>query len=244
MMERIITLKKISDINTYSTFDAYLVESVFSSYFQFVFEKEKLIESINEIHLLNKKIYLKADKILIEKEISLLTEYVDIFSLVDGVFFEDFAFVSFFEEKNIETDLIYYPFDAIGDKEDIKALLSFNIKRICVPVGKEYLLNDESLNAYLGYKAICIEPLFYTRRKILSLYDNVNGLRIDSKEYNLTEKTRTSIQKVIETDNGSMILLSDIHLYKQKQNVSFAIYDRTFIDDELFLSLLKEEDYE
>ena len=52
MMERIITLKQISDINTYSTFDAYLVESVFSSYFQFVFEKE----------------------------ISLLTEYVYVFS--------------------------------------------------------------------------------------------------------------------------------------------------------------------
>lgn len=243
-MERIITLKEINDINTYSTFDSYLVESIFSSYFQYVFKKDELLLLIDKIHSLNKKIYLKADKILIEKEIIQLDDYLEVFNLVDGIFFEDFAFVTYFKNNNIKTDLIYYPFDAIGDIEDIKAILSFNIKKVCVPVGKEYLLYNKDNKEFLGYKKIAVEPLFYTRRKILSLYDGVNDLKIDAEEYNISEKTRTSIQKVLETENGSLILLNEVKVNRSEEYASFVIYDRTFIAEETFINLLKEEEYE
>ena len=42
-MEKIISLKTVSDLNKYSSFDSYLVESVFSFASQYVFSKDELL---------------------------------------------------------------------------------------------------------------------------------------------------------------------------------------------------------
>ncbi len=230
-MEKIISLKNTSDINKYLTFDSFLVESKFSFASQYVFDINDLISLINIIHGFNKKIYLRADKILVEHELDELSDYIRIFELVDGVFFEDFCFVSFFIKNMIPTKLVYFPFDSIGDKEDLEAILSTRINKICIPFSKEYLLDKIDLS-YLGYKVLYREVLFNSRRKLLSLYNDVNDVIIDNHEYDIMEKTRSSVQKIVETKNGT-IILNDIKYNKLLIKPSFILIDTLFIDDKI-----------
>lgn len=238
-MEKIITLKRISDFDKYIHFDSFLIESVFSSFSQFVFNKEDILFILNKCHEFNKKLYLKADKILIESEIDSLNSYKQIFSLVDGLFFEDLSFITYFKKENINTELIYFPFDSLGDDFDLETLFEYGVSRICVPHGKNYLLNSKHLNK-LGYKSIYREVLFYTRRKLLSLYNEVNGLSILDKKYSMQEKTRTSTQSIVETPVGTLIL-SSIEQVDFNKDISFIVYDSSFIDDEEFDNLLEKE---
>ena len=237
-MEKIISLKSIDELRKYSMFDSYLVESIFSNAFQYVFSKEQLIELTDNIHLLNKKIYLRADKILIESEINELDSYLEVFSKVDGIFFEDFAFVTFFLNNNIKTELVYFPYDAIGDKEDVEAVFSSRIDRICLPYLKNYLLDKVDLSK-VGYRLISREVLFNTRRKILSLYNGVNDLSIKDNHYLMSEKTRTSIQEIIETNNGALIL-NDVQISDNKIDASFVLVDTLFVNDELVDEVIRK----
>ena len=139
-MEKIVYLKNINEIEKYIEFDSFLIESIFSSCYQNIFLLDDIHKLVKFAHNVNKKVYLRADKILIEKEIMLLKKNKDILNMVDGVFFEDFAFVDFFKENNIKTELIYFPYDAIGDKEDISAIMSMGIDKICLPSLKEELI--------------------------------------------------------------------------------------------------------
>lgn len=230
-MEKIISLKNTSDINMYLKFDSFLVESKFSFASQFVLDVDKIIDLTNKLHSINKKIYLRADKILVEHELDELNYYINVFKIVDGVFFEDFCFVSFFIKNMILTKLIYFPFDSIGDKEDLDAILSTRIDKICVPSSKEYLLDKSDLSC-LGYRILYREVLFNSRRKLLSLYNEVSDVIIDNVEFDIMEKTRSSVQKIVETKNGT-IILNDIKYKKLLIKPSFILVDTLFIDDKV-----------
>lgn len=236
-MEKIISLKTVSDLNDYENFDSYLVESVFSFASQYVFKGDELLDLINDIHSLNKKIYLRADKILVESEIDELNNYIEIFNKVDGIFFEDFAFVTLFLNNNIESQLIYYPYDALGDRKDVEAILSTRIDKVCLPYLKNYLLEKVDLSN-VGYRLISREVLFNTRRKILSLYNDINNVSIKENRYFMSEKTRTSIQEVIETRNGALIL-NDVNISDFNSDANFCLVDTLFVDEDKVNEVLK-----
>lgn len=225
-MERVYSYKINEDLNKYLDADAFLVETIFSCLMQYPYEADALKLVIKKIHSLNKKVYLRCERILLEEEANELIKNKDLFLEADGIFFEDFSFVTIFKERKDNFKLIYFPFEGISSLEEVNVLLNNDIDIVMIPHGKENLLNECKEYKKIGISSLYREVLFTSRRKLLSLKD------IDNKgEHLLKEKTRDTYQYIKETSTGTFIYSDIKKIENLEDKVEINLYDYILIEN-------------
>lgn len=202
-MERIYTYHNDIDLNNHSA-TGFLLETKFSALSINPLNDQKLIELIKKIHELNKLVYLRMDRVLLEEEVEELILKQDIYLLSDGIFFEDFAYITLFKNK---VKLIFFPFESISSGEEINTLLKYGINLVIIPHGKEKLFLKENNLQHVGLMVSYPNILFLSRKKLLLLK------YIDNSTYHLLkEDTRENHVKILETANGTIIYDKQIDL--------------------------------
>lgn len=232
-------IKSLERINEYNA-DLLILPTIFSTVCDFVVEIDKL--SLFD----NKNIALKLDKIITEDELLLLDDYIMQTKDYNIKFYiyADMSVYCILKKYNLEHKSVYFSKTINCSTNDIKQYNSLNIK--CL-VSTELTLDDlikicNLQNNFIytyGYFSI-----FYSKRKLLSLYKQYASLDYESqnKKYTLLEETREEHYPVIENKNGTFVYGSYIYLLfneieKLNKNNYFYI-DSTFIAEDDLLKIL------
>lgn len=225
-MERVYSFKDLNDIKKYKDADAFLVETSFSAYQQFSRDDKELEYIISYLRDNHKKVYLRCDRILLEEEAMAIKQNISLFEKADGIFFEDFAFVTLFKKRNKNLKLVYFPFEGISSIEDANTLLKCGIDKVILPHGKEKLLKSGQHYENIGISCLYQDVLFMSRRKLLSLKDVDN-----TKVHLIKENTRDSKQNILETKAGTIIFDEIKRIDNIHEDVDILLYDLILIKE-------------
>ena len=158
--------------------------------------------------------------------------------------YTDMSIYCILKKYNLEHKSVYFSKTINCSTNDIKQYNNLNIKSL---VSTELTLDDlikisNLQNNFIytyGYFSI-----FYSKRKLLSLYKQYASLDYESqnKKYTLLEETREEHYPVIENENGTFVYGSYIYLLfneieKLNKNNYFYI-DSTFIEEDDLLKIL------
>lgn len=216
-MMLISEIKNIDNINKYNLDGIIISYKPFSTTADFYASFEE-IEYINDYcHNNNIASILKVDKIIEQKEMDELYEFLDsVHPLsIDYYIFSDMAVLSYFKEKNMLNKLIYSAKTLICSYNDALFYSDMGIKVIVSneltleSIVKMSELDNIIIDGY-GYSNI-----FYSKRKLLSLYSEAKNLNknLKNKVLQIREETRKENQPIIENENGTFIYTSSKYLF-------------------------------
>ncbi|WP_434564315.1 DUF3656 domain-containing protein [Thermoanaerobacterium thermosaccharolyticum] len=115
------------------------------------FGEEELKEAVEYCHLRDKKIYITVNTLIFNKEIDLLTDYIDyLYKLnVDAIIVQDFGIVKLLREYYPEINIHASTQMTLSNLESIKAAKDAGIKRVVLP--RELTLKEiENIKANTG----------------------------------------------------------------------------------------------
>ncbi len=225
-MEKVYSYKNEKDLNRYQDANAFLVETNYSCFMQYPYKGDALKSIIEKLHKLNKKVYLRCERILLENEANELIKDKELFLTADGIFFEDFSYLIIFASRRPGFKLVYFPYEGISSLEEVDVILKNGVDDVIIPRGKENLLNENKIYKHVGISYVYREILFTSRRKLLSLKDIVN-----KGEHQLKEKTRDSLQYIKETSVGTFIYGDIKSLENSNYQAEILLYDYLLIEN-------------
>lgn len=210
------------------------------------FTKDELILAVEEIHRLNKAAILRVDKIIEEDEVEELSDFLDFLSYlkIDYYMFSDMFVLNYFMKRGEAGRLIYnaktlscsYNDCAFYNELGVKVILSNELTlEDIVSISQ---LPNIGLDGY-GYSSI-----FYSKRRLVSLYKDVKKLdrELENKQMFIKEQTREQAYPILQNDQGTHIFTSYKYLfYKELENVPnmflFHIQSK-FIEEEDLLQIV------
>ena len=145
----------------------------------------------------------------------------------------------------LSNKIIYNPETMITNYLDLGLLNECHFD--AYQLSSEITLNDikyayEKTNAPLIYYGFGHKIMFYSKRKLLSLYENKTGIKMPKEGY-LKEVTREDYMPVSENLNGTYILRSYvISLLDELDNLDYLKYlylDSNFVEFDKYTEVLK-----
>ena len=101
-------------------------------------------------------------------------------------------------------------------------------------------INDNSI----FYQIFGHRIMFYSNRKLVSLYEEKANIKVSNNHLYLKEATRDDYLPIIENENGTMIYRPYcISLLKEKDIISkfkYGYMESLYLDDDIFLKVLIE----
>ncbi len=235
----ITEIKSLNKINDYNV-DVLIIPTKYSTVCDFIVEFDQL-SLFN-----NKKIALKVDKIITEYEINELEEYIkdSINYNIEFYIFTDMSVYYLLKKYNLQEKAVYFSKTINCSCNDIIQYNKMNIK--CL-VSTELTIDDlvkisniENNFIYsYGYFSI-----FYSKRKLLSLYKQYANLDYESqnKKYTLLEETREEHYPVLENKNGTFVYGPYIYLlFKEIESLNKNNYfyiESTFLKEEDLIKVI------
>ena len=206
-----------------------------------------LDETISKLRKNNKKIILGLNKIYHPDDIKELDELLNKYQSDDiYYYFSDLGACNLAINKNLSSKIIYNPETMITNYLDLSILQSFNFD--AYQMSSEITLNDlklsyEKTNAPLIYFGFGHKIMFYSKRKLISLYSNKTNIDMPKEKGYLKESTRNDYIPITENLNGTYILRSYvISLIEDLDNLNFLKYliiDSNYISKDIYLKALK-----
>lgn len=153
---------------------------------------------------------------------ALVDKYNDLLFLAS-----DIGVLNIFKEKNMIEKLIYNPETMITNYLDLGLYNDMNLNAI--GVSSEITIDDlklmyEKTKAPIYYQGFGHRLMFYSRRKLLTLYSNKNNDNYPHEGF-LKEITREDYLPIIENSEGTLIYRSYlISLLKELEDLSFIKY--------------------
>ncbi len=231
-------LKSMNNIDKYNV-DVLILPTKFSAMHDFVVDFQQL-------YLFNKfQIALKMDKIISENEILELEEYIkeSISFPISYYIFTDMSIYYLLKKYNLDQKSVYFAKTINCSTLDILKYNNMNMK--CL-VSTELTVDDINKISNLENNFIYTYGffnMFYSKRKLLSLYKEYSKINYESKnkKYYLIEETRKEYYPVFENNNGTFIFSSYAYLlFKEiellNKNNYFYI-DSTFISEDDLIAI-------
>lgn len=231
-------LKSMNNIDKYNV-DVLILPTKFSAMHDFVVDFQQL-------YLFNKfQIALKMDKIISENEILELEEYIkeSISFPISYYIFTDMSVYYLLKKYNLDQKSVYFAKTINCSTLDILKYNNMNMK--CL-VSTELTVDDINKISNLENNFIYTYGffnMFYSKRKLLSLYKEYSKINYESKnkKYYLIEETRKEYYPVFENNNGTFIFSSYAYLlFKEiellNKNNYFYI-DSTFISEDDLIAI-------
>ncbi len=162
----------------------------------------------------NKKLFLSLNRIFHERE---LEKVYEIFSNplireIEGIYFSDLGLVEIAKKHNIISKLIYTPETLITNKFEVEALKDSNISSFTISneIVKEDIKDIISLiNVKLTIIGFGYISMFYSKRKLITLYNDSGEILTEYKDAYLVEETRKDKYPILEGEYGT-------HIYRSK----------------------------
>ncbi len=235
----ITELKSLDKINKYNV-DILMIPTIFSATSDFFVR-------IEDLQLFkDRKIALKLDKIIIEDELKELELFIKNTLNYDVSFyiFTDLCVYNILKKYHIEKKAVYFSKTINCSTFDIKHYNDLNIKCLVsteLPLEDLIKISDLENNFIYTYGYFNI---FYSKRKLLSLYKQYANLDYNpkNKKYTLLEETREEHYPVLENNNGTFVYSSYIYLLfseinKLNKNNYFYI-DSNFIEEKDLIKII------
>lgn len=170
---------------------------------------------IKKAHELNKKVFLNAMDVIMEKDVLVFFDLLKKVLTIsfDGVFYTDFAVLEMLSKLNYQGLKCYFPTTYITNAKDRDLLLNFNDIVLASPeVSKgelKEIVNENTAVILFGELA-----LFHSKRKLLSRYfeyrnfdEMYDSAKLDVPNYMIKEEFRQELYPVIEDDEGFHIFM-------------------------------------
>ena len=216
-------------------------------HFSLIYEDLNVDKAIKELKKASKTIILALNKIFTEDEINNAYEFLDKYKNEDVLFYiADLGLIKYAKDNNILNKMIYNPETMITNYLDLKVYMNFNLD--AYGISNEITINDlkeiyNQTKAPLFYLGFGKRLMFYSKRKLLSLYKEKYQKNFDMDNLYLKEETRDDKYKIIENDNGTMIYRSYfISLHKELDDLLFIKYfyvDPLDLDELVYLNAIK-----
>lgn len=244
-MEIVSSIYTNEELNEYISYiDAALL--MLPSY-SMVYENLLLDDAINKLRENNKKIILCFDKIMHPSDMKEVKPFILGFKEEKDIYFyvTDTGLLNYLLDLGLNKRIIYNPITMLCNAKDLSIFNSFGIS---LALSEEITLNDtidiynevkpELFMMTFGYRL-----MFYSKRKLVSLYGDKIGKNIPLDNLTLKEATRPDIMPIIENNNGTMIYRSYVlNLFKNLLNISFIKYcylDSLRINRDSYIKALK-----
>lgn len=196
-------------------------------------------------------IVLAINRIFMESELdeikSFVLKYKDYKFLVS-----DLGVVEIFKELSIQDRVIYDPDTLICNSSDLSVYNSYGFDAL--GMSNEILIDDVKVsfnrtNAPIFYQVFGRKLMFYSKRKLLSLYEEYKNIKFTKDNLSLVEEKRSYHIPIFENENGIYCFRHYfISLLKEMDSLSFLKYaffeTITLNDEEVFevLSSYKNND--
>ena len=258
-MEKVIAINKKEKLDKYKMFDSYLlVNKNFSSFHEYGLSNKDCINLVSKIHENKKKVYVLIDRVFFNDDLNKLKKFIKELEKYncDGYYFSDLGVYELFKEKNWIDKLIYFSQTQIVSTMELDSFLSLGIKTVFVSKDLPFKsLSNYQNNDKVGIVCFGYKNLFYSRRKLLSSYNDEYGLKKYSSKskYLIREQKRQQKNIIFEDRFGTYIFTDYIenHINEIEKFDSLGIktilFDDNFVEEELidkvinYLSFPKEK---
>jgi len=214
-MKILIELKNINRMDDYLGVDELILNTQYSMSPNPIYSKKEELEYIyNWCHKNNKKIIYRIDSIVSETNLKDVLNFINE-HLEFNFIYTDFAIFTYFKTLNRLNQLYYFAQTYLVNAADIEYYTSKQVK--CLMSNElslkeiQLIINGEK-NNLIGVLAYGYFPIFYTKRKLLTLYkEYIEGkyehhLQIDkNKVYDLKEELREEHYKIEELEDATLI---------------------------------------
>lgn len=212
------------------------------------------IDNINDVASLikdyKKEVYVLFNKMFTDFEIDELKEYIKTLNLnnIDGFIGADIGLLKVFKDLGIIGKFIYNPETLLTSYFDFNYFSDDNIKGAFS--SKEITL-DDVLNIgkekkyklfYFGHGNM---SMFYSKRRILSLFNEVSTISNPHNKYDISliESSRDEQFPILEDDAGTHIFRGEVlssldSIESLKEVVDYFVVDTLFKDDNYALSVI------
>lgn len=240
-MKIAVKINKLEDIYSIKA-DSYLLTSKnFSIRFYHEFSLLEIKKAKEYCQKNGKELGIIVNKIMFDEDLIKLSEYLNNLKKidVDKIYFADFSVFMLAKKLNIENKMVFFHETFIRNTYDIEAYKEMGIKHfVC---SKD--MNMESiirLNDKENMEIVCFgyAPIYYSKRKIVANFKNINNLNFDCNSYSLKIKELTRDEKypIIEQNNQTIVFNSKVLSYIDYMQ-ELSKYINVFIFDSLFFSV-------
>lgn len=141
----------------------------------------------------------------------------------------DLGIARILDEMHILSNAIYAPDTLVCNSSDLRILSDFGFNTISM--SNEIPINDviksyQETNANLMYQIFGRKIMFYSKRHLLDLYKEHNGLKFENENISLVEEKRSYHIPVFENENGFKCFRPyNISLINRLDELKFLKYD-------------------
>lgn len=210
---------------------------IFRTQFSGIINKDFSLGSLKNV---NKKIALNIDKILSQTELFDLNVFLKetIKYKVDYYIFSDWGAYEILQELDIKSQLIYNAKTICCSLNDVE---QYNALGVSCMVSTELTLEDiKAISNLENNMILCygFNNIFYSKRKLISLFSKYSNIKIPDNELMIVEETRNEDYPILENMNGTFIFTPYIYcLFKELNELNTH---NIFIINDLFINNIEE----
>lgn len=178
------------------------------------FSLEELIIAKEYLKEQNKIFILNLDFIATDKMLNSLKVFLTNF-LEDTLFLvADLGVYKILNDLKLFNKSIYYPRTLITNYADFNAFIDLGFKMVSpaleIPISDIKLINDKS-NNQMFFKAFGRNPMFVSKRRLISLYNTKMNSNIKTYDISLKEENRNELYPVTQNEHGTICYCSFVY---------------------------------
>ena len=187
---------------------------------------------------------LNIAKIYLENELEQAVEFIKKY-WEEKFIISDLGIFNFFKCQNHTEKVIYDAPTMICNSSDLSLLSAYNFDAISI--SNEITINDvieifNKTKASIYYQIFGRKLMFYSKRKLLSLYKKYRQLNFTNENLSLKEEKRSYLIPCFENETGFYCyrhyFISSLSNYKQLESLKYGFIETINLDIEALISLL------
>ena len=238
-MNLVTSIYKIEDINLLKDYLDYALINVpkYSINYKDI-DVDKAIKLCDENNI---KVILSINRIMHPGDLKNVEELINKYKNNDVLFYiADLGVLNILKKYDLLNKTIYNPETMITNYLDLKL---YSDMVLACGVSNEITLEDlknmyDKTNSNIFYQGFGLRLMFYSRRKLISLYGNKNNTTYPKENVYLREITRTDYMPIIENEENTLIYrpyyISLLDKLNELKFVKFLYIESFNIDMDLF----------
>lgn len=238
-MNLVTSIYKIEDINLLKDYLDYALINVpkYSINYKDI-DVDKAVKLCDENNI---KVILSINRIMHPGDLNNVEELINKYKDKEVLFYiADLGVLNILKKYDLLNKVIYNPETMITNYLDLKL---YNDMVLACGVSNEITLEDLKLmydktNSNIFYQGFGLRLMFYSRRKLISLYGNKNNTTYPKENVYLREITRTDYMPIIENEENTLIYrpyyISLLDKLNEIKFVKFLYIESFNIDMDLF----------
>jgi len=188
---------------------------------------------------------ISINKMLYPDDLNFIKQFMNKYK--DNLFLAtDIAVYMIALELDIVDRIIFDPQTMVTNQLDLKEYSNLGFDAVAMSL--EIPITDvhtsiKNQNASVFYQVFGHRLMFYSKRKLISLYEEKADIKASRDHLYLRESTREDYIPTIENKNGTMMyrpyLISLINNFEIIKEFKYAYLESLYLDDNLYISVLK-----